>query len=142
MARNTVDTAASNAMIKQLTAQLAKVQGLNDMVILPSGSQNGNYFVSATVDATQATGLNSSWMNADVNAFFRGVYNAGEPIDMAELTFASGTQIIASAGLGKLAYENMETSTLSGDIASALKVRNVTDNGDSLRAAWFQISRP
>lgn len=139
---NRADTAASNAMIQRLTTHLGDVKGLTDMVVLPSSTRNGAYLVSATVDAAQMEGSGtSSWMNSDLDAFFQGVYSASEPIDMAELTFTSGETIIASAGLGKAAYENLASSTMSGDIASALKARSAK-NRDGAQSAWFQAPTP
>lgn len=133
------DSAPTDKMIRQMTEQLGNVSGLYDMVVLPDGLNDGKYLVSAMVNTSDMTSSDKSQLNADVDAFFKGIYSNSEPVSMAELTMTTeGGQIIGTAGLGKAAYQSLATSTMSSDLATSLMEGPVIDN-DTPQEAWYQV---
>lgn len=135
------DTAPSNQMINILTKNLADVDGLFDMVVLPDGAGDGQFTVSAMVDLDTGESDGQSvnqQVNAAVDAYYQDIYTSQQPVSQAELTFMQDGNIVGQAGLGKNAYEKLAATTTAGNIATAL-MRGTQVAGDSANAAWLEV---
>lgn len=142
--RTTADTAPTDAMVNTVTSALANVSGLYDMAILPDGLGDNRFVVSAMVDvsgqngAIPPSGTADTAMRSLVNAFFRDVYSLSEPISEAEITFTEDGTLVGTAGLGKDAYDSLATSTMNGDLASALASSPQRD-ASSANEEWLEL---
>lgn len=138
------DPVPSDAVIAKLTNAVANVTGLNDMAVLPDGTGDGKYVVSAIVDVTESgTGVTSSTVvqqdvDALVNNYFQDVYSVSAPVSQAELTVTEDGQIVASAGLGNVAYQSLATTTMQGDLAAEL-LSGPVRNDNSSDEMWFEM---
>lgn len=138
------DVAPTDAMVKSLTNAVGNVTGLNDMAVLPDGSGDGKFLVSAMVDIAQmgnGSPLNPTLqkaMESVVNTYFQDVYGADAPVGQAELTVTEDGQIIASAGLGRTAYQNLASTTMGGNLATTLLTSPIRDD-HSADESWFQM---
>lgn len=139
------DPAPSNADIQTLTQTLGNVTGLYDMAVLPDGLGDRAFVVSAMVDVSDANGgvpsstTAKTEMSTLVDTYFRDVYSVHMPISEAEITFTEDGTMVGSAGLGEQAYHSMSTSTMNGDLASAL-LSSPMQTQNSPTESWIELN--
>ncbi|WP_155836310.1 hypothetical protein [Alicyclobacillus herbarius] len=142
-ARSATEKDVPNSVVSAVARHVGVVPGLDELVVLPRG--NG-YLVSATVNLSTGDAGKVRWTIArDVQTFFTELFASNKDVVEGELSFlSSGSgdngEVIASAGLGRAAYQKLSVSAMGGDGIqfTDLMSRSQADHGN-LDDCWFEV---
>ncbi|MCL6626989.1 hypothetical protein [Alicyclobacillus shizuokensis] len=128
-----------DSVVAAVAQHVGGIQGLDELVVLPHGNE---YLVSATVNvASGDPGAERFKIAADVQTFFAGIFASDKKVQQGELSFLSADgDIVASAGLGRHAYQAMSVSAMGKNgIWFTEQMNRSEDDSQGVNASWFQV---
>ncbi|WP_067931310.1 hypothetical protein [Alicyclobacillus kakegawensis] len=128
-----------DSVVAAVAQHVGTIQGLDELVVLPRGN---DYLVSATVNVGDGDpGAERVKIADDVQTFFAGIFASDKKVQQGELSFLSEDgEIVASAGLGRRAYQGMSVSTMGKNgIGFTEQMNRSEDDSQGANACWFQV---
>ena len=129
-------------VVQKVTDSVSGVAGLDEMVVLPAKGGSG-YSVTAQIDlgsnVVNSTDA-SDKIQTETSKYFTGIFSSKENVVNAEVYFLVNGQIVASAGLGKVAYGELtaRTGTSPFDLTASLQTMPMK-TGAGAENSWFEI---
>jgi len=135
------DTSVSDLTVATIVNSVAKVPGIDELVVLPSSDGTG-YVVSATVNLANNLQLSSSTVylaeQNDVQTFYQRLYGNLEDVEDAKVYFVMSGHIVGGAGLGRAAYKSLTTSTVASDAGFLDAMKSLPQSSqDGPQDDWF-----